>query len=335
MSNLKEILINKKICKSIWFMRQAGRYLPEFRQIREKNKNFLKLCFDSKLATEITLQPIKRFDLDAAIVFSDILVIPHALGQSVEFREKSGPHLPDFNINRFLDTSKNDFLSTLKPIYKTIKETRKILNKNKSLIAFVGAPWTLIIYLYNLRNKNETNRKISIENKKQIEEILKKLDEFLKLHIIQQKEAGADIVQIFDSWAGMIKEEDLNRFCYKPNSSLIDFCKTNNIPTICFPKGLNTNYKKFIEIVKPNAVNIDYGIDPLWAKENLNDVCIQGGMSPEILLQNEDKVLHEVGRYLEIFKNSPYIFNLGHGILPKTDPEIIKKIVNKVRQTKR
>tara|TARA_Y200000002_G_scaffold334645_1_gene301764 strand:+ start:8192 stop:9142 length:951 start_codon:yes stop_codon:yes gene_type:complete len=311
-------------------MRQAGRYLPEFRELRSQNPDFLKLCFNSNLATKITLQPMKRFNLDAAIVFSDILVIPHALGQQIEFKDKEGPWSPNFNIAKFLEIKEKDYLSTLKPVYETIKKTRNTLKKDKSLIAFVGAPWTLIIYLYNLKNKNNLNKKITIENKKEIKLVFKKLEEFLKLHIIHQKNAGADIIQIFDSWAGLIKEENLDEYCFTPNKNLVNFCKDNKIPVICFPKGLKENYKKFLDKVKPDAINIDQEIDPVWVKNNLNEVCIQGGMNPKLLLRSEKEILEETDRYLDIFKNNPYIFNLGHGILPETNPDIIKKIVDKV-----
>ena len=335
MSKLLNCLNDKDFsCVPVWFMRQAGRYLPEFRQIRLRNPDFLKLCFDSDLATEITLQPIKRFNLDAAIIFSDILVIPYALQQSIVFKEGLGPKCYDFNINKLLETKEKEYLSILTPIYNAIKKTKKTLSKDKSLIAFVGAPWTLIIYLYNLKKQNNLNQKIKIENKAEIKLVLKKLDEFLKLHITYQVEAGADIIQIFDSWAGLIEDEDLEDYCYNPNKSLISFCKEINIPSICFPKGLKSNYKNFIEKVKPNAISIDYEVDPLWAKSNLNNICIQGGMSPELLLKSEKQALEETDRYLEIFKNIPYIFNLGHGILPGTNPEIIKKIVDRVKLNK-
>ena len=331
MSKLLNCLVNKDIsCVPVWFMRQAGRYLPEFRQLRSKNPNFLKLCFNSNLATEITLQPMKRFNLDAAIIFSDILVIPHALGQNIEFRDKGGPWNSNFNLGKLLETKEKEFLITLNPIYETIKKTRNSLKKDKSLIAFVGAPWTLIIYLYNLKEKNQSNEKIKIKNKEEIKLVLKKLDEFLKIHIMQQREAGAEIVQIFDSWAGLIREENLEEYCFTPNKSLVNFCRENKIPSICFPKGLKNNYKKFLERVKPDAISIDQEVDPVWAKNNLGEVCIQGGVDPNLLLKSEEEVLYEVEKYLKIFQNNPYIFNLGHGILPETNPDIIKKIVDKV-----
>ena len=336
MTPINEVIIKKNTkINPIWVMRQAGRYLPEFKQIRSQNPNFLKLCFNSDLASKITLQPMRRFNLDAAIIFSDILVIPYALGQPIDFRSEGGPWNSNLNINKLLETSESDFLSTLKPIYKAIKKTRDTLKKDKSLIAFIGAPWTLLIYLYNLKEQNHLNNKIIIKNKKEINLVLKKLDKFLKLHIKHQIEAGAEVIQIFDSWAGLIKREDLNDYCYEPNKSLTNFCKENKIPVICFPKGLRENYKEFIKKVQPDAINIDYEIDPLWARNNLKNICIQGGMNPELLLKNEKFALDETEKFLEIFKNNPYIFNLGHGILPETNPDIINKIVEKVNLIKR
>tara|TARA_A100001011_G_scaffold100885_1_gene106264 strand:- start:9945 stop:10955 length:1011 start_codon:yes stop_codon:yes gene_type:complete len=336
MSKLLKCLNNKDIsCVPVWFMRQAGRYLPEFKQIRSKNQNFLKLCFNSNLASELTMQPMKRFNLDAAIIFSDILVVPHALRQQIEFREKKGPWNKNLNIDKFLETKENDFLLTLNPVYEAIKKTKQTLKKDKSLIAFVGAPWTLMVYLYNLKDQQSSSGKINIENKKEIKLVLKKLDEFLKIHIIHQKEAGAEIIQIFDSWAGLIEEGELDEYCFDPNKSLVKFCRENDIPSICFPKGLKNKYQDFIERVKPTAISIDQEVDPAWAKHNLKGVCIQGGMNPKLLLQSEKLALEETERYLDIFKNKPYIFNLGHGILPETNPDIVKKIVDRVSLIKR
>ena len=156
MSNIEEILINGKICKSVWFMRQAGRYLPEFRKIRSQNKNFIKLCLDSELSSEITLQPIKRYDLDAAIIFSDILMVPYALGQNVKFIKDQGPVLEEFNFKKFLNNDIISFTQKLHPIYKAIQNTRKKLDKKKSLIAFIGAPWTLLIYMLGVK-QGKTN----------------------------------------------------------------------------------------------------------------------------------------------------------------------------------
>ena len=328
---IKSLTEKKKSCLPIWFMRQAGRYLPEFRKIRLKNPDFIKLCFNSKLSSKITLQPIKRFDLDAAIIFSDILIVPYALGQEISFQKKKGPKLSNFNLNKFLSNNDKKFTKELKPVYDAIKNTRKSLNKKKSLIAFVGAPWTLFVYMMGLKNdKNQINFKLVKKNKK-INLIFNKLNKYLCLHIKNQINAGADVVQIFDSWAGLIPNSYLEKLCYKPNYKLVNFCKKNKIPVICFPKGIKKNYLNFLNKVKPNGLSLDYDIDPHWANKYLKNVCLQGGIDPKILFKKEDKINKEIDKYLEIFGKRPYIFNLGHGLLPKTNPETVKKMIRRVK----
>ena len=333
MSNLRKILINKKICKSIWFMRQAGRYLPEFRKIRSQNPNFINLCLNSELSTEITLQPIKRFDLDSAIIFSDILIIPYALGQNVEFKSNQGPILEELQLNKFLENNKISFTKKLQPVYEAIKKTREKLNVEKSLIAFVGAPWTLLIYMLGIK---EGEKKINYKKirtlKSEVNIILDKLNEYICTHIENQVNAGADVIQIFDSWAGLIPNENLSNFCYIPNQKIVDFCKRKKIPVICFPKGIGKNYKEFNNIVKPHGINLDYDIDPKWAKENLNNVVLQGGLNPEVFLLSKKEMLKKTKKYLDIFSGIPYIFNLGHGLLPETDPDKVSKLINFYRE---
>ncbi len=270
MSTLRKILVNKnQSCKSVWFMRQAGRYLPEFRNIRSQNQNFIKLCLNSELSSEITLQPIKRFDLDSAIIFSDILIIPYALGQEVKFIKDQGPDLSGFNIEIFLDTNKKYFSEKLNPVYKAIEKTRKNLNKKKSLIGFVGAPWTLLVYMLKIKNyKTEINLKKLKEERDKINQILNKLIEFICIHIDNQISAGADVVQIFDSWAGLVPDKDIKDYCFLPNKKIVEFCKKNKIPNICFPKGIKEKYEEFNKAVKPDGISLDYDIDPAWAKKN-------------------------------------------------------------------
>ena len=329
MSTLQKILIKKnKSCKSIWFMRQAGRYLPEFKEIRSQNKNFIKLCLNSGLSSEITLQPIKRFDLDSAIIFSDILMTPYALGQEVEFIKDQGPQLSKFNIEIFLDINEKDFSKKLDPIYKAIEITRKNLSKDKSLIAFIGAPWTLLVYMLNVK-KNKTEIYLDKLNKEttNINKILDKLTKFLCIHIKNQINAGADVVQIFDSWAGLIPNNSIKNYCFTPNAKIVEFCKKEKIPNICFPKGIKEKYKDFNEIVRPDGINLDYEIDPLWAKNKLKDVVIQGGLDPRLLLKSEREMLEGATKYIQSFKDIPYVFNLGHGLLPETDPDKVKKLI--------
>ena len=328
MSILKEILLEKKICKSVWFMRQAGRYLPEFRDIRSKNKNFIDLCLNSRLSSEITLQPIKRYNLDSAIIFSDILLVPYALGQKITFEKNQSPKLSKFNLETFLDINEDQFINILSPVYKTIETTRKSLNKDKSLICFVGAPWTLLVYMLNLKNSND-NLVLSKFNKanEHIQKILRKLVKFLCVHIQNQIEAGADVVQIFDSWAGIVPESYLKDLCFNTNFEIVEFCKNKKIPNICFPKGIKDKYNEFNKFVKPDGINIDYEIDPVWARTKLRNVVIQGGLDPKILLNKEEEMIRAATKYIRTFKDIPYIFNLGHGLLPETDPVRVEKLV--------
>ena len=335
MSNLKKILTEKKNCKSVWFMRQAGRYLPEFRKIRATNTNFIKLCLDSELSSEITLQPIKKFNLDSAIIFSDILMVPFALGQNVEFKKKQGPILDSFNLEKFLDNNKISFINKLKPIYKAIEITRKKLDKEKSLISFVGAPWTLLIYMLGAKKgKNEINYKTIKSQKLNIDIILDKLNEYLCTHIENQITSGADVVQVFDSWAGLLPLEDLNKYCYEPNFKIVEFCKSKKIPVICFPKGIKERYKSFNNIVKPDGINLDYEINPIWAKQNLHNTVLQGGLDPNILLLSDKEIQNTTIEYLNAFKDIPYIFNLGHGLLPETDPDKVEMLIKFYRNYK-
>ena len=329
MINLKNILVNKVSGKLVWFMRQAGRYLPEFREIRLKNRDFIKLCLDSNLSSEITLQPIKRFDLDAAIIFSDILMTPYALGQNITFVKDKGPKLSEFSIKNLMKNNKKEFSQKLNPVYKAIEITRKKLEKDKSLICFIGAPWTLLIYMLGL--KKEDN-KLDLDKynkyKKQVSQILNELNDYLCVHIENQINAGADVVQIFDSWAGIIPVKDVKEFCYIPNKRIVDFCKSKKIATICFPKGLKENYEAFNNFVKPNGINLDADLDPQWAKNRLKDVVLQGGLDPKILFKTNEDILKAATKYIKAFKDIPYVFNLGHGLLPETDPDKVKMLVN-------
>ncbi len=333
MSNLKEILTNKKICKSVWFMRQAGRYLPEFRKIRSQNQDFINLCLNSELSSEITLQPIKRFNLDSAIIFSDILMVPYALNQNVEFLKNHGPKLETFNIDKFLNNNELEFTKKLEPVYKAVEITRKKLNKEKSLISFIGAPWTLLVYMIGAKlSKKVIDLKIINEKKNEVNLILKKLNNYLCLHIENQIKAGADVIQIFDSWAGLIPQENLNNFCYVPNLKIVEFCKKKGVPVICFPRGIRENYKDFNNLVKPDGLNIDYSIDPMWAKENLKETVIQGGLDPKILFLSDEVIYKNAKKYLDAFKGLPYVFNLGHGMLPETNPDKVSKLVKFYRE---
>ena len=208
MNNLSDHIINKKSDRiPVWFMRQAGRYLPEFREIRKKNQDFIKLCLNSKLVEEITIQPINRFDLDAAIIFSDILMVPYGLGQNVKFVKGEGPILNNLDIEGINRIKPNEFKKKMEPVYNSIKEVKKTI-KDKTCIGFVGAPWTLLIYMLNKKSpKQDLNLNIILKDKSLVNHLLKKIEHFVCLHIEEQVKAGADVIQIFDSWAGLIPEK--------------------------------------------------------------------------------------------------------------------------------
>ena len=332
---LKECIINRNSSYTpIWFMRQAGRYLPEFREIRKKNPDFIKLCLNTDLVNEITLQPLNRFDLDAAIIFSDILMIPYGLGQKVEFKKGFGPILGEINLNKIINTNPTDFIKKLLPVYEGIEKVKSNL-KDKNLIGFVGAPWTLLLYMLNKESpKNNFDFNKINKDKYLVNKLLKKIEEIVCLHAEKQIEAGADIIQIFDSWAGLLPKKELPNYCYIPILKIVEHIKSKKIPTICFPKGIGENYIDFCFNVKPDCISIDYKVDPKWIKKNLNGIPIQGGLDPKILLTDKEKIKKSTENYLNIFKDYPYIFNLGHGVLPEVKPETIEYIIKLVRDYK-
>ena len=331
MTPLHQVIINKNTkINPIWIMRQAGRYLPEFREIRKLNPNFIKLCLNEILSSEITLQPLKRFDLDAAVIFSDILMLPYGLNQKVEFKKNFGPILGKINIDEMATLDEIDFVEKIYPVYKAIKKvSTDNLMKNKNTIGFVGAPWTLLVYMINQQSPKKNLKQDFFKDNALIKNILSVLEKFLKVHIKNQIEHGANVIQIFDSWAGLLEEKDLPNYIYSPTLSLVNYVKSLKIPVICFPREIK-NYKEYCEVVKPDAVSIDYNIDP---KEVLKDIQIpiQGGLDPKILLTDKETLKKEAIKYLDIFKDHPYIFNLGHGILPETNPEMVECLVSTVK----
>ena len=331
MTPLHQVIINKNTkINPIWIMRQAGRYLPEFREIRKLNPDFIKLCLNEILSSEITLQPLKRFNLDAAVIFSDILILPYGLNQKVEFKKGFGPILGEIDIDEMTSLDEIDFVEKIYPVYKAIKKVSSDnLMKNKNTIGFVGAPWTLLVYIINQQSPKKNLKQDFFKDKKLIKNILSVLEKFLKIHIKNQIENGANVIQIFDSWAGLLEEKDLPYYIYSPTLSLVNYVKSLKIPVICFPREIK-NYKEYCEIVKPDAISIDYNKNP---KDVLKDIQIpiQGGLDPKILLTDKETLKKETIKYLDIFKDHPYIFNLGHGILPETNPEMVECLVSTVK----
>ncbi|MBD1137271.1 uroporphyrinogen decarboxylase [Pelagibacterales bacterium SAG-MED43] len=331
MTPLHEVIINKNTkTNPIWIMRQAGRYLPEFRDIRSKNTDFIKLCLNPTLSTEITLQPIKRFDFDAAIIFSDILMLSYGLNQSVKFKKDFGPILGQLDLNKISKVKEIDFVEKVKQVYEVIKNvSNNDILKNKNTIGFVGAPWTILVYMINQQSPKKQLKKDFFENKNLINNVLLIIEKFLKIHIKNQIDNGANVIQIFDSWAGLLEDKDLPHYIYYPTLNLVKFVQSLNTPVICFPRNIK-DYKKYCDFIKPDTICIDYEVDPVKIEKEIS-VPIQGGMDPKVLLTDKENIKKEAIKYLDIFKDHPYIFNLGHGVLPQTNPEMMEYLVKTVK----
>ena len=333
MTPIKNCIVNKDTkTNPIWLMRQAGRYLPEFREIRKENQNFIKLCLNKNLSSEITLQPIKRFRFDAAIIFSDILMVPYGLGQKVEFEKNFGPKLGELNIDKMKDIDEVNFTHTLDSVYKAIFITsNNELLKNRDMIGFVGAPWTVLVYMMNKMSPKKKLSDKSFNDDFLVNKLLGVIEKFIKIHIKNQVEAGANIIQIFDSWAGLL-EDKISEYIYIPTLNIVEYTKKLGVPVICFPRGIK-NYKNFCEIVKPDMISIDYEVDPKKIIEEIN-IPVQGGLDPKVLLTDKDEIKKKVEKYLTIFKDHPYVFNLGHGILPETKIDLVNELIGIVRNFK-
>ena len=335
-------ILQKKACYNkppIWIMRQAGRYLPEYREIRNKEKSFLDICYNPKIACEITLQPIKRFDLDAAIIFSDILVIPNALGCDLDFKKGVGPKLSKISSMSDLNSLKIDNIdSFLKPVFDAVSLVKSKLSKSKSLIGFAGCPWTLACYMIEGGgSKNFENiRRISVEDK----EFFKNLMDILTNSIIKYLElkikAGCDIIKLFDSWAGIVPDYQIDNFIIDPAAKIVNYFKKNypHIPVICFPKSIGYNYLKFSEKVKCDAIAFDQNISVNWIRDYFQnrDIIAQGNLDNYTLaFGKKDDIAKEVDNIINNLGGKPFIFNLGHGILPQTPIENVEFLIDRIR----
>ena len=257
-------------------------------------------------------------------------MVPYGLNQKVEFKKNFGPRLGSLNLNKIYKSNEINFLKKIYPVYKSIKKvSNNKLIKNKNVIGFVGAPWTLLVYMINKHSPKKELIRDFFKDKFLINKILIILEKFLKIHIKQQIKNGATIIQIFDSWAGLIDVKDLPNYVYTPTLNLVDYVKSLNVPVICFPRGIK-NYKKFCEIIKPDVISIDYDIDQIFISKEIR-IPVQGGLNPKILLADKENLKKEVLKYLDIFKDHPYIFNLGHGVVPETNPMQVDYLVKLVK----
>ncbi|MES2214446.1 MAG: uroporphyrinogen decarboxylase [Pseudomonadota bacterium] len=321
----------------IWIMRQAGRYLPEYRKIRESLGGFLDLCYNPEKAAEVTLQPIKRFDLDAAIIFSDILILPHSMGLNVHFEEGEGPVveriLQESDLKKLKIDKDNE---KLQRVYEAISLTRATLRRDKALIGFVGAPWTVATYVLEGRGKHDFSysREVAYSNPKFVAALIEKLTEQTIHHLLSQIKAGADIVQIFDSWAGVLGEAEYEEFVIKPTIQIVKEIKKQypNTPIIGFPRGSGYLYEKYISNTGVDAVGLDQNVPISTMAKFQEKIVVQGNLDPVVLLSDKETIKKKAEDILDkVGRNGKFIFNLGHGILPRTPIENVEYLVECVR----
>ena len=343
MNKILDIINNKKIYNNppVWIMRQAGRYLPEYREIRRDVGGFLDLCYNPKLASEITLQPIKRFDFDAAIIFSDILVIPHALGVKVDFVKNEGPVLEKItNIKDLKKLKIDNVINKLSPIFENVNITRSKLSDEKALIGFSGSPFTLACYMIEGgSSKNfELTRKIAIENEDFFIKLIEILSEAIIIYLNKKIEAGADIIKLFDSCASILPEEQFMKFVVKPTKKIIERIKEKNpnTPIISFPRGCGSLYENFVKDVNCDVLAIDQNISSEFVVnilQNKYSKIIQGNLDNYILAYgSKNDIEKSTRKILEKFNNKPFIFNLGHGIIKDTPIENVEFLLKIIRQ---
>lgn len=314
----------------IWLMRQAGRSLPEYRKAVEGISNFIEMCYNTELITELTLQPIKRFDFDAAIIFSDILIIADVLGCDVNFIRGVGPRIvPIRSSVEFKDLL--DIEKKLLPILASLKRVKTQLPKEKSLIGFAGGVWTVASYIIE-GGSSKSFSKVRTFDSAELRNIIKKITEATIIYLIKQIEAGADVVQLFDSNAGVLSEDLFREYVINPTERIVSAIqdKFPNFPIIGFPRGAGSLYKDYCEQTGVSAVSIDYDVPVEWAKMNLK-IPIQGNLNPSLLAYNKEQALKEAKHILDCFRDLPFIFNLGHGVLPDTPIENISALVELVR----
>ncbi len=336
-SLLKALDGQRQSTPPIWLMRQAGRYLPEYRAVREKAGGFLDLCFNPKLAAEVTLQPIRRFGFDAAILFSDILIVPLALGRKVEFKEGDGPRLdPMEDSSALRSLSEKVDGKVFESIYQTVREVKSNLDDKTVLIGFCGAPWTVATYMVAGRGTPDQApaKDFAKRDPKSFAQLIDRLVDASVGYLSGQIDAGADVVQIFDTWAGSLSPEDFERWCVEPTRKIVGALRGKHpgVKIIGFPRGAGERALRYVERTGVNAVSVGTEIDRTFAREKIQKhVAIQGNLDPEILRAGGDALDREIDTVLAAFSNGPFIFNLGHGILPDTPIANVERMVKRVR----
>jgi len=324
---------------TFWFMRQAGRYLPEYRQTRAKAKNFVELCLTPELAIEITLQPIRRFAMDAAILFADILLIPHALGQDLAFKEGEGPVLTpiasEADIDR-LAAGAEQALARLAPVFATVRGVAAALPLDTALIGFAGAPWTVATYMIEGGSSRDfvAARRMANAEPKRFQRLIDLLVDVTTDYLDQQIKAGAEAVQLFDSWAGVLTDVEFARWCVAPVREIVQRLGTRHpaVPVIGFPKGAGIHYREYATLTGIEAVGLDPTVPLDWAASVLQkDATLQGNLDPIFLVIGGTAMEQAARRILESLGRGPFVFNLGHGIRPETPVAHVERLCELIR----
>ncbi|PCH98050.1 MAG: uroporphyrinogen decarboxylase [Rhodobacteraceae bacterium] len=322
----------------VWMMRQAGRYLPEYRATRAKAGDFLSLCYNSDLATEVTLQPIRRFGFDGSILFADILLVPQALGAKLWFVTGEGPRLSTVTSQADLDNlgPVDEIDATLSPIYQTVRNLSQELPKETTLIGFAGAPWTVATYMIAGRGTPDQGpaHKLMQENVAVFDGLMDLITKATIAYLARQIEAGAEVVKLFDSWAGSLSPAAFERYCIAPHIEIVTALKARfpDVPIIGFPRGANGQYVDYTNKVAVDCVAVDTGVTADWAAQNVQPLrCVQGNLDQTLLVSGGDKLVSETKRVVKSFKGGAHIFNLGHGITPDASPDNVAIMIDAVR----
>jgi uroporphyrinogen decarboxylase len=322
----------------IWMMRQAGRYLPEYRATRAEAGDFLSLCYNSDLAAEVTLQPIRRYGFDAAILFADILLLPQALGVDLWFETGEGPRMSTTTTADELAglRATADIHETLNPIYETVRILSRELPRETTLIGFAGAPWTVATYMIAGRGTKDQGpaHALKAENRAVFEGILERLTEATIEYLSKQIEAGAEVVKLFDSWAGSLKGEDFVKYALKPAAKITQALKQRHpgIPVIAFPREAGEGYVGFAKATGADCIAIDNSVSAEWVAQNVQpDSCVQGNLASSHMVTGGDDLIIETKRIVNALKGGPHIFNLGHGITPDANPDNVQIMIDTIR----
>jgi len=320
-----------------WFMRQAGRYLPEYRQLRAEANGFMELCLNPNLATEVTLQPLRRFNMDGAILFSDILMVPHGLGVRVWFEEGEGPKLEALDPSgRLPGFDRATFSARLAPVYETVARIAARLSAETTLIGFAGAPWTVATYMIEGGSSREFARTKSwaFQDPVAFDRLIELLVDATIEHVSAQIAAGAEAVQLFDSWASALPARAFERWSIKPTQAIVQALRTRHagVPIIGFPRLAGAGYEAFVAQTGVDAVSLDPTVPLAWARSTLQSkVALQGNLDPQMLVVGGDPMISEAGAILESLAHGPFVFNLGHGVVPETPPEHVAQLSETVR----